>query len=147
MLTFLKSTFSFRQQKKQLVYILLISFLISFGIARSWSLYVGNAIYFRGYHIHHFYFGMVVLTAGGLFALLAEGNKYRRVAAVLMGWGIGWFADEIGLLLNCTTDHRPCLYAFPDTTDIVGSIALAIVLVVVLVDIVERKNARKNKDF
>ena len=89
-----------------MLYILLVSFLVFFGIARAWSLYVSNAIYFRGYHIHHFYFGMMVLTAGGLLALLTDRYRYRRVAAVLMGWGVGWFADEIGLLLNCTTNNR-----------------------------------------
>src|ERR1051326_208985 len=134
MLGYFKSIFNFRQQKKQLVHILLISFLLSFSVARMWSLVVGNAIYIGGYHIHHFYFGMMVLTAGGLFALLTERKQYRRVAAGLMGWGMGWFADEIGLLLNCTTNSRQCLYAFPDTMDVISSIALAIILVLVLVD-------------
>jgi hypothetical protein len=140
---YLKSILNFREQKKQLVHILLLAFLLSFAIARLWSLGVGNGIYIFGYHIHHFYFGMMVLTAGGLLALLTEKKRYRRVAAGLMGWGMGWFADEIGLLLNCTTNNRPCLYAFPDTLDIIGSIALVIVLLLILVDYLEKFYAKK----
>ena len=143
MLGYFKSIFNFRQQKKQLLHILLISFLIAFAIARAWSLYIGNSIYLWGYHIHHFYFGMMVLTVGGLLALLTERKKYRQVAAGLMGWGMGWFADEIGLLLNCTTANRTCIYAFPDTMDIVSTIALALVLILVLVDFLERGHVKK----
>ncbi|MBI5530842.1 MAG: hypothetical protein HY918_05120 [Candidatus Doudnabacteria bacterium] len=134
-LRFLKSIFNFRHQKKQLLHIVLLSFLIFFTIARGWSLIIGNGIYFRGYHIHHFYFGTLALAAGGLMALLSENTKALRWAAGLIGLGIGLFADEIGLLLNCTTSNRICAYAFPDTSDIIGAIAFAILLLLVAVDI------------
>lgn len=149
MLNYVKSTFSFRQEKKLLLYILLIAFLLSFAVARAWSLGIGNGIYFEGFHIHHFYFGMLVLTVGGLLGLLSVRKSNRRVAAALMGIGMGLFADEIGLLLNCTTDNRICSYAFPDSLDIIGTISLTIVLVLILVDFLERSavksELKKNK--
>jgi hypothetical protein len=138
-LRFLKSIFNFRQQKKQLLHIVLLSFLVFFTIARGWSLIIGNGIYFRGYHIHHFFFGTLALAAGALMALLSENQKVLRWAAGFVGLGIGLFADEIGLLLNCTTTSRICAYAFPDTSDIIGAITLAILLVLIAVDISQKK--------
>lgn len=134
----LKSAFSPRPLKKQLLYIVLAAFLAAFAAARSWSLLIGNSIYIRGYHIHHFYFGALLLAFGGLTALLTEKPNYQRAAAGLLGVGVGLFADELGLLLNCTTTARPCLYAFPDSGDIVGFIVLCLFALLVMVDLAEK---------
>ncbi len=143
---FFKSLFNYREPKKQLLHIVLLSFLVSFIIARLYSVYVGNSIYIGGYHIHHFYFGMIVLSIGGLVALLTNMKPVLRIASMLIGTGIGLFADELGLLLNCTSANRACTYYFPDTLDIIGSVALAIVSFIILADFVERSyTKRKNK--
>lgn len=139
---FLKSIFNFRQQKKQLLHIVLLSFLVFFSIARGWSLVIGNSIFIHGYHIHHFYFGTLALAAGSLMALLSENAKALRWAAGLIGFGMGLFADEIGLLLNCTTATRECLYAFPDTSDIIGAIVLCFLLLLIAVDLHEKRNSK-----
>lgn len=134
----LKSALNPRPFKKQLLYIVLTAFLAAFAVARSWSLLIGNSIYIRGYHIHHFYFGALLLACGGLVALLTEKPKFQRAAAGLLGIGVGLFADELGLLLNCTTTARPCLYAFPDSGDIIGFIALCLFLLLIIVDLAEK---------
>ena len=138
MIKFIKELFDFREQKKQLLHIVFICFLVAFVIARAWSLIVGNSIYIKGYQIHHFYFGSLILATGALLGLLSEGKKHLRIAAGLIGIGIGLFADEIGLLLNCTTRSHVCLYAFPDTADIIGTISGAILLVLIYVNYRER---------
>lgn len=140
-----KSVFNYREPKKQLLHIVLISFLVSFLITRLYSTYVGNSIYIRGYHIHHFYFGMVVLSIGGLIGILTTQKGVLRISSMLIGTGIGLFADEIGLLLNCTTASKQCGYYFPDTFDIVGSITLAIVSFIILADFVEKSYNEKTK--
>ncbi len=148
---FIKSFFNYKEPKKQLLHIVLISFLTTFGLARIYSIYIGNSIYIMGYHIHHFYFGMVVLSIGGLIALLTSHRAVLRISSMLIGTGIGLFADEIGLLLNCTSDNRQCIYYFPDTLDIIGSITLAIVSFMILADLIEksyvkRKNRKDNNE-
>ncbi|MFA5991614.1 MAG: hypothetical protein WC794_05230 [Candidatus Doudnabacteria bacterium] len=137
---YLKSIFNFREQKKQLLHIVLLSFLIFFSIARGWSLIIGNSIFIRGYHIHHFYFGTLSLAIGAIMALMSENKKALRWAAVLTGLGMGLFTDEIGLLLNCTTVTKICLYAFPDTSDIIGAIVLFMLLLLIAVDIAGKRN-------
>lgn len=52
-----------------------------------------------GYHIHHFFFGFVILVIVGWAALLRP-NVSRRWLAFLYGLGIGVFVDEFGLLLT-----------------------------------------------
>ncbi len=138
----LKSVLNPRPFKKQLLYIVLLVFLIAFAAARSWSLIIGNSIYIRGYHIHHFYFGTLLLVGGGLLSLLGENPKTLRGAAGLIGFGMGLFADEIGLLLNCTTAYKPCVYAFPDSGDIIGFIVAGLFLLMILVDLAEKKPVR-----
>ncbi len=144
MLKFFKSLFNFREQKKQLLHIVLVSYLVAFAVARLWSLFVGNSIYIRGFQIHHFYFGTLILAAGSLLGLLSESAKHLRAAAALIGIGIGLFADEIGLLLNCTTRARACLYAFPDTGDIVTTISILLLLMLIVVELDEKRQSKKN---
>ena len=100
---FIKSIFNIRDSKKKLLYIILLTFLLSFIVARIWSIYYGHSIYIRGFHIHHFYFGMLLLSVGGILGILSKTKEYLQAASLLIGAGIGLFADEIGLLLNCTT--------------------------------------------
>lgn len=146
LIKFIKSFFDYKEPKKQLLHIVLISFLTAFGLARVYSIYIGNSIYLMGYHIHHFYFGMVVLSIGGLIALLTNHKVVLRISSILIGTGIGLFADEIGLLLNCTSTNRQCAYYFPDTFDIIGSITLAIISFMVLADLIEKSyESKKNK--
>jgi len=123
-----------RRQNKQLMLIILIFFLLAFASARVYTMVVGNVIYIKGYHIHHFYFGTVALALGGILGVLNKTKKRLQMASALMGIGIGLFADEIGLLLNCTTNNRFCTYAFPDTGDIILTIALVIIFLILVID-------------
>lgn len=138
MIKFLKNFFDFRHPRKQLLNLLLLAFLISFSLARTYSLSFGKSLYILGFQVHHFYFGMLTLSVGGVIGLLVRSQKILRVASVLIGVGIGLFADEIGLLLNCTSPNRTCAYAFPDTLDIIGLITLAIIILIMLIHVGER---------
>ncbi|OGY57779.1 MAG: hypothetical protein A3E61_00190 [Candidatus Colwellbacteria bacterium RIFCSPHIGHO2_12_FULL_43_12] len=138
---FIKSIFNIRDSKKKLLYIILLTFLLSFIVARIWSIYYGHSIYIRGFHIHHFYFGMLLLSVGGILGILSKTKEYLQAASLLIGAGIGLFADEIGLLLNCTTTKRVCEYAFPGTYDIIISISA-----IILISIVATSFVGKNSD-
>jgi len=139
MLKFLKLIFNFHIWKMRLLNIVLIAFLCSFVGARLYSLYIVSSIYFHGYHIHHFYFGMLFLSVGGVIGILSVHRKFLQIAGALIGIGIGLFADEIGLLLNCTTAYRECLYAFPGISDIVILITALIVLLIIVTGLIEHR--------
>lgn len=70
------------------------------GVLPETQFYIGSNIILFGYHIHHFYFGILLLCIGGWLAIV--GSKYfsRTHAALLYGAGLGLFLDEIGLLLT-----------------------------------------------
>lgn len=138
MIKFIKWVFNFREPKRQLLHIILVTFLFSFFMARAYSLFITHSIYIRGYHIHHFYYGMLFLSIGGVLGILSRKRRSLQFASILIGAGIGLFADEIGLLLNCTTEARVCAYAFPNVIDIVATITLAILLIIILTGLFDR---------
>lgn len=128
--------FDIKKENKRKLVIVLVFFLGSFAIARLYALNFTHYVHIEGYHIHHFYFGTAVLAMGGILGILSD-NRHRwriNIASALIGIGAGLFADEIGLLLNCTTENHFCSYYFPDSGDIILTIAVAIVFLIVLVD-------------
>jgi hypothetical protein len=136
MISRLKVVFDIRKQNKRKMFIVLMAFLASFAAVRFYSLNFTHYVHIEGFHIHHFYFGTVALVLGGILALITGPGHVRRenFASALIGIGIGLFADEIGLLLNCTTENHLCTYYFPDAGDIITTIAIIIVFLIALVD-------------
>lgn len=74
------------------------------------NIYIGRNIIIYGYHIHHFYFGILLLGIAGWLAIV--GNEYFSKAklAVMYGAGLGLFMDEIGLLLSEGDYFSPLSY-------------------------------------
>ncbi len=87
-----------------------VAFGISVGISRAIALDVqkGKAIfgylYIKGYHIHHFYWGILLLISSGWLTLVKYKRLHRRVlkgiASIIFGGGLGLVTDEFGLLLT-----------------------------------------------
>ena len=143
MVNFLKSLVDYRDGKKQLLHIILLAFIVSFATARVLSTSGGGELFIHGFHIHHFFWGMIALSFGGIIGILGSSHRTMQVASALVGMGIGVFADEIGLLLNCTTPARSCTYFFPDTYDIIVSIGITIILLIMTMELVARYQNRK----
>jgi hypothetical protein len=131
-----KSIFDIRKRNKGRLFIVLIFFLVSFSIARLYSLNIDLYVYIRGYHIHHFYFGALALSLGGILGILNNNDNMKRIfiASALIGIGMGLFTDEIGLLLNSTSGTRMSEYFFPDSGDIILTIACGIVFLIAIAD-------------
>ena len=131
-----KSIFDIRKRNKGRLFIVLIFFLVSFSIARLYSLHIDVYVYIRGYHIHHFYFGALALSLGGILGILNNNHNMKRIfiASALIGIGMGLFTDEIGLLLNSTSGTRMSEYFFPDSGDIILTIACGIVFLIAIAD-------------
>ena len=130
----LRSIFDLKKENKKRMFIVLVFFLVSFFIVHFYSLNFSRYVFVKGYHIHHFYFGTVSLFLGGILGILSVSERKKKIAAALIGVGTGLFADEIGMLLNCTSASKQCAYIFPDTPDIIMIITSVIIFLIALAD-------------
>ena len=64
------------------------------------NFYIGRNIILFGYHIHHFYFGILMIAIAGWFAITESGFESKEKLAAFYGIGLGLLMDEIGLLLT-----------------------------------------------
>jgi len=80
----------------------LISFVASFVIARVFTALSRGIVVLRGggFHIHHFWYGIILLAIGGWLGISYNEERINRLAAVIYGAGGGLIADEAGLLLS-----------------------------------------------
>ena len=79
----------------------IVSFTLSFIVARTFTYFFPNVVLVSGeLHIHHFWFGIILLATGGWLGINYDDNEIDIVAAILYGVGGGLVADEVGLLLT-----------------------------------------------
>lgn len=79
----------------------LVSFIGSFTIARTFTtLSPKTVIITGGIHIHHFWYGLIMLAIGGWLGISYNEERIDRLAAILFGAGGGIIGDEAGLLLT-----------------------------------------------
>ncbi len=62
--------------------------------------YVGTNVVLFGYHIHHLFFGILLICLAGWFAIVGSNYFSKRDSALMYGIGMGLFMDEIGLILS-----------------------------------------------
>ncbi len=55
---------------------------------------------FPGLHIHHYVYGIFILTAAGYLALIFKGPRATIWIALLYGLGVGLTFDEFGMWVN-----------------------------------------------
>lgn len=70
------------------------------GLRPEVDFYIGRNIILFGYHIHHFYFGILLICVAGWVAIVGSPTLKKKHAAIIYGTGLGLFMDEIGLLLT-----------------------------------------------
>ena len=91
----------------------LVSFMASFIIARTFTIMYPNAsLITRGYHIHHFWFGLAMILIGGWLGISLQNERTDRFASVIFGAGSGLVGDEIGLLLTFGDYWTEVTYTF-----------------------------------
>ena len=105
----------------------LLSFIASFAVARTFTTFFPDTgLRFRGFHIHHFWFGVALLAIGGWLGISYESERVNRVAAILFGAGGGLIGDEVGLLLTFENYWTDLTY-----TLVIIFLALASILIIV----------------
>ena len=88
-----------------IAFLVFISFLVTFVLARLTVFLKENGfeffryVYFNGYHIHHFVWGIFLLAIAGAITL-AYRDVFVKTAAILYGIGLGWIVDEFGLIVS-----------------------------------------------
>lgn len=98
-------------RRKEIPFIIFFSFLITFGATRIVVYSIHNnlvpdllffvkTVYIRGYHIHHFNFGIVLLVIAGFFSLVDAARNHVRKTAILYGIGLALITDEFGFLVT-----------------------------------------------
>lgn len=102
------------KQKPNLSILALVSFVVSFIVARSFTILNPDTILLVGgdLHIHHFWYGLAMLTIGGWLGISLENPRIDRIAAIIYGAGGGLIGDEIGLLLTFNDYWTSLTYTF-----------------------------------
>jgi hypothetical protein len=79
-----------------------ISFMISFAVARTFTTLFPSTVVLvgGGIHVHHFWYGLALLAIGGWMGIVNRNERIDQLAAILYGAGGGLIADEFGLLLT-----------------------------------------------
>jgi hypothetical protein len=89
------------EERPNLSMLALVSFITSFAVARvSTTLKPDAVLIGGGYHIHHFWFGLLMVIVGGWIGISYTSERADRVAAIIFGAGGGLIGDEVGLLLT-----------------------------------------------
>lgn len=79
----------------------IVSFVCSFLVARAFTtLYPNVVLVGSGFHIHHFWYGLALLSLGGWLGISYQNERVNRLSAILFGAGGGLVGDEVGLLLT-----------------------------------------------
>ncbi len=98
-------------ERRIIPFLIFISFLISFLVGRGFAfLFPERVVIIKGYHIHHFFYGIFFISVAGVTGLVSTALKKIKFAAVMFGIGLGLLADEIGLLFTCTSVAFECNY-------------------------------------
>lgn len=85
-------------------FIIFVFFVVSFAVQRTAAHLLPSVSFMIGnYHIHHFYWGIALVALSNWIALISNRQWPRLLAAAMFGIGLGIFADEVGLILTCTS--------------------------------------------
>jgi len=101
------------QPRAHLATIALSAFISSFIVARTFTTFFPSTVLIsNGIHVHHFWYGIVLLAIGGWLGISYSGRETDRVAAILYGAGGGLIVDEVGLLLTFGNYWTGLTYTF-----------------------------------
>lgn len=116
------------QPKPNLSVLALISFIASFLVARTFTTFYPTVVFVSGgIHVHHFWYGIALLTVGGWLGISYNDERVSRLAAILFGAGGGLIGDEVGLLLTFEDYWTGITYTF-----ILAFLAFASTLIIIL---------------
>ena len=137
------TTFSAKrfQPRANFAIIALLSFILSFVVARTFTTFFPSTVLVsNGIHVHHFWFGIVLLAIGGWLGISYNDVNTDRLAAILYGAGGGLIIDEVGLLLTFGDYWTSLTYT-------VLTVVLALVTVLILFNSYRQAITREFGEF
>lgn len=119
------------KRNKTAPFIIFVTFIISFAAARLTVIILpGVSIVIRDYHIHHFYYGIALISAAAWIGLVSSKERLHRIGSVLFGAGLGLVTDEIGLLLTCNSEGLNCNYYARGSFDFAVFLGLLFLMII-----------------
>ncbi len=107
-----------------LTFIATLAFVTSFFGSRLFAeLYPSTVVMTGDIHIHHFWYGIGLLSLAGWLAIAWRTERLARLCAVLYGLGAGFVGDEVGLLLTLGDYENELTYQF-----FIGAMSLIIIM-------------------
>lgn len=101
------------QPRAHLAVLGLSSFILSFIAARTFTYFYPSVVLISGgIHIHHFWFGILLLAVGGWIGISYNQKEIDMIAAIIYGVGGGLVADEVGLLLTFGNYYSELTWTF-----------------------------------
>lgn len=96
-----------------LTFLALLSFTFAFFAARIFTTITPDTVVVSGgIHFHHFWYGLAMVVASGWMGIAYNHPAWRRVYAVIFGFGGGLIGDEVGLLLTFGNYQSQLTYLF-----------------------------------
>jgi len=94
------------ERRPNLSVVALVSFALSFAVARTFTALSPQLILSpSGLHVHHFWYGIIMLAVGGWLGISYNDPRVDRVAAIIFGAGGGLIGDEAGILLTFKSNN------------------------------------------
>jgi hypothetical protein len=96
-----------------LAFLALLSFSVAFFTARIFTtINPDTVVVSGGIHFHHFWYGLAMVVIAGWMGIASDHPAWRRVYAVVFGFGGGLIGDEVGLLLTFGNYQSQLTYVF-----------------------------------
>jgi amino acid transporter len=96
-----------------LTFIATLAFVVSFFGSRLFAtLFPTTVVMQGGIHLHHFWYGIALISVAGWMGIAWRNERLYRLYAVLYGLGAGFVGDEVGLLLTFNNYQSELTYVF-----------------------------------
>jgi len=90
-----------------------LAFVVSFFGSRLFAtLFPTTVVTQGGIHLHHFWYGIALISVAGWMGIAWRNERLYRLYAVLYGLGGGFVGDEVGLLLTFGNYQSELTYLF-----------------------------------
>lgn len=96
-----------------LTFIATLAFVVSFFGSRLFAtLFPTTVVMQGGIHLHHFWYGIALISIAGWMGIAWRNERLYRLYAVMYGLGAGFVGDEVGLLLTFNNYQSGLTYLF-----------------------------------